>query len=166
MKYYIFSEVIDSEKTSDLLDFLNETEGPVTIGLNSSGGSCAVSYFLLMALNSMKDRITLVGVSNVFSAAFDLWYHFEGRKDVMDETIGMLHLGYLPDRQISSTGIMDDLTKVYIPIMKAKKKANDKWVKTVLTPQEFKNYNRNKDIYINTDRMQLIAKIHNDRLKE
>jgi hypothetical protein len=161
MKYYLYASEIDSENATDLIDFINDNEGPLVIGIYSSGGDASMSYFLSRILNANKDRITLIAIANIFSAAFEMWYRFEGQKEVEDETIGMVHLGGLNQRSVSGDGKLDDLGKAYIPVMKERKRINDVWVKPILSPAEFKAYNQNKDIYISTQRLREIAKSQN-----
>jgi hypothetical protein len=165
MNWYLFEGETSAKDIMHLLKYLNETEGEIILGFCCYGGTTAIGHWLIDRFDAMKDRLTLVAVGGIYSMGFEVWYKYDGRKEVSDETIGMIHLGGLTNVNVSATGIVEPVAVAWIPIMKEMKKRNDRWVKSILSPAEFKEYQKNTEIYIDTTRLREIAKTHNDLIK-
>jgi len=104
---------IDSELILDVNTFLNYHDATVQkfiIGLNSEGGSSYDARFLLNTLNhsSIVNRCTLVCMDKVFSAAFDVFYKFKGKKQIMLGSRGMIHHDSMLIRKISREKLLQD----------------------------------------------------------
>lgn len=93
MKYYIFEGLISNDElqVTNLISFIQETEGDLTIALCSEGGDAALSRVLLRMLNEHSERITLIAYELVGSAAFNVFYEFEGEKKIAFCTNGLYH---------------------------------------------------------------------------
>lgn len=91
MKFFIHSTEINYETAVPLLDFIQNNEGPITIGMNSGGGSQEVATFILEAMNQNADRITLVALAGVYSAAFFIFFNFKGKRKMTYGARGMWH---------------------------------------------------------------------------
>lgn len=95
MKYHTIDGDINEENTQALLEFINQNEGhAMQIGISSSGGFFDYARFVTNVLNQNKDSITLVAVGNVYSAAFRLFYEFQGARKMTFATRGMAHHSY------------------------------------------------------------------------
>lgn len=158
MKYYLFSGELTAKGIRPLLEFLNETEGEITLGMDSEGGDTCVGCFLLDVLEAHSDRLVLVAAGRVYSAAMDLFCLYSGEKRVCRNAMGMVHLAYT-NSEVNSTGLTDDETKAFMPMLKRAKKEDDKWVKRILTDDEFKRYNQGKEVYLDEARLRKLTRI-------
>lgn len=164
MKYYLFSGDIEAEALKPVIDFLSRTDDEITLGMDTCGGETCAGYFLLDVINSMTDRLTLVAAGQVYSMGMDIWFKYRGRKRACPEAMGMIHLSFVPGADVNSTGTPDEAVRAYLPTMRRIKKENDKWIKKILTPEEFKKYNKGERIYLDGLRLNEIAAEHNSLL--
>lgn len=155
-KYFLFDGAIVPEKVNPLIDFVQNTPGDLVIGMNSNGGATGVGRFLTHVLNRNKDRITLINVNRVSSAAFEVFYAFQGKKILLYNVSGMMHRGYV-DVSIDSAGKgvyhhdVDDINKV-----KYEAAGELEMATLIMTPAELKKFKKGDDIYFGFDRMKQI----------
>lgn len=154
MKYFLFEGKIDhSEETNKLIDFMN-SEGDLTIGLNSQGGTASVGYFLLKILNDNKERITLQGLDSIYSIAFYIFAEFKGKKAFCISTKGMWHYG-------NNFLNIDDRGKPTYPEDKLNKenlkyhlKFSNEIAEKYMTLKELKKFKKGNDVFFGFQRMQ------------
>ena len=86
---------ITDENIHPLLECINDSnqQTKFVIGITSEGGDSYSGRFLLNVLNDPSNvkRITLVCVEKCYSIAFDIFYKFKGKKQIMLGSSGMLH---------------------------------------------------------------------------
>lgn len=155
MTYFIFDKPFNEEHSRTFLDFLH-VPGDITIGINSGGGNVATSRLCIDALNANKDRVTLVCLAGVYSAAFELFYRFEGKRKLTVGCKGMYHLSYEEiciasnSKPISGEGDCMQRIRAYTY------ERETRFAKTFMTKPELKGLSRNEDVFFDFDRMKQI----------
>lgn len=149
--YFNFCDDISDERSGgveELISFINNTDGHLTIGIDSTGGQVGLSNFLAYILNRNKNRIKLVLHTFAWSAAFEMLYLFKGEIEVLPGALGMIHYA-------ASRLDIDDRGKPVNPVDKAvmansKKQRieREKMAKEVLTPSQFKRFKKGEDVFI------------------
>lgn len=156
MKYYLHEDGIVADKIAPLIEFIHSNEGALTIGINSMGGESAAARFLLYILNENKDRITLVATTGIFSAAFELFYRFEGTKKMCKNCRGMFHYASMEVRIAANMKPDGAYEKSHWGLLKEDRSENEAFAKTFMTSQEFNSMKQNNDIYFQFPRMKEI----------
>lgn len=136
-----------------IIDFVQNTDGPLTIGINSGGGSTGVAAFLLEFLNENKGRITLIGITGVFSAAFWLFYGFKGRKKIANNCRGMYHYATQDVRLCAKITPDGSSEESIISALKSDRIRNDAFAGQFMTPKELRRFRQNLDVYFSPERM-------------
>lgn len=157
MKYYIFDAEINAETVQPLFDFICSTDDDVQVGICCVGGENDVERFLLNALNENKDRVTLVALSAIYSAAFALFYQFEGKRKITFGTRGMYHYSGVNVRVAANGGIQDGEERAAAQFTKSnQKKWQDDFVGEFMNPAELRSFKSGKDVYFSFDRIREI----------
>ena len=76
---------------------LNDVEEgeEINIYIDSVGGLCYVAEAIQFAIDELvekKRKVTLIGMGNILSAAFTLFFNAKGNKKVTPGTVGMIHM--------------------------------------------------------------------------
>lgn len=157
MKYYIFDAQITAETVQPLLDFIGNNDDELQIGICCVGGENDVERFLLNALNENKDRITLVAMSAIYSAAFALFYQFKGKRKITFGTRGMYHYSGVNVRVAANGGIQDSEEKAAAEFTKRNQKQwQDSFANGFMSVSELRNFRSGKDVYFTFDRIKQI----------
>ncbi len=155
-QYYVHAEGLRDEKTKPLIDFINNTPGNLVIGLNCGGGGEAMRIFIQQLFAENADRITLVALVGIYSAAFDLFYKYEGEKVLTHGVAGMYHFSSLEAR-INANGKPEigEAAAIFEGI-KMSKAREEKTAASFMNSSELKRYKRGEDVYFNFKRMKEI----------
>ena len=169
MKSYYFTKTIDPESTQELMNFIEENEGDLTIYLRCGGGEDWAREVMSDCMEKNKDRITLITNGYIYSNAFRLFFSFTGKRIVMGDTIGMFH------QSSKKTDITESGKPQYLDDIEAMKrdkidhKISLKWCKDIgLTDKEIRKFKRMDDVYFTEARLRelLDAQIKNAPNKE
>lgn len=154
--YHIFEGEIDASAVSSIIDFVQNTPGEIAVAINSSGGKTSTMRLLLHVLNQNKDRVTLIGLAGIFSAAFELFYSFEGRKAMTNGCRGMYHYSYC-DVAIAANGKPENSgAESELLMLKQSKIREDSFVSRFLTSAELRKFKQNGDVFFSFERMKQI----------
>lgn len=82
----------NQDELQAFLSWLNDTEGPIEIMLDSEGGHIHIALFVLKALNHHKDRLTLTA-GYLQSSGMIVWLGYEGKVATTLLSQGMVHTG-------------------------------------------------------------------------
>lgn len=156
MKYYLHSDGINPDTVRQMIEFVQDNEGELTIGINSSGGDVSAAAFLLDCLNANKDRITIIAVTAVFSAAFSLFYRFNGKKKITTGCRGMFHYSTQPITMAANGRPDGWYDENALDVLKSDRAGLDEFAGLFMTPSELKKFRKNWDVYFNTQRMREI----------
>lgn len=156
MKYYLHADGINDRSVMDTINFIQNNEGELTIGLNSDGGGTSYAAFLLQCLNENRDRITLIALTGVFSAAFRVFYDFAGKKKMSHSCRGMYHYATQDVRMCAKVRPDGPDNEGIVSALKSDKLANDAFVEKFMTPAELKKFRKNWDVYFDFERMKQI----------
>lgn len=158
MKYYLFGHKIksDSRYVKDLIDFVNETEGNLTIALSSEGGDVGASLLLIELLNHNKERIHLIAAGVIYSSAFDIWVGFRGYKSVFPGAMGMTHMADTTVR-ITEKGSHFSEDEVTLQNSISFAEIAEEITFPVMTVKQIAAYEEGKDVYFTCDNLRKIA---------
>lgn len=158
-KYYLFDDRIGPDQVKELVKWLGDNPGSVEVCLRSEGGECHLSSWVLNVLNNNKDRVTLVGVEWMKSAAFSLFVKYEGRKMLSYGTMGMYHYGALEiSIAYNSFPNYKSEGKCQVEYLELMRKNNLEWCKGFMNEKELREYEEGKDVYFGFERMIEICK--------
>lgn len=156
MKYlYIAGEINDSVVDKFTKDFSLITDNEnITVYLSSYGGYSYCAQIIIDILNKHKERITLVASGSIFSAAFNLFFFTECKKELLVETVGMAHFSWI-DAEIDGTGKpSDQYTKFLLSEMKKEKnQLLNKYEELGFNKKELSLIKSGKDCYFNNNRL-------------
>ena len=155
MKYYIFDSKIESEPISKLVEFINNTPDNITIVFSSSGGHPALGRVATFILNNNKNRITLIAVNEISSAAFDIFYTFKGLKHLTKGCLGMYHFSSI-NVPFSANGKPENDGKATLEKATSDKNDTIKIAKIIMTPKEFTQFKNNQCVFFPFSRMKQI----------
>lgn len=157
MKYYLHADGITEECIKGLLEFINQNDGQdITIGLNSNGGSTATALFLAHVLNMRKNLVTLIAISGIYSAAFDLFYRFKGTKILARGCRGMYHYSSIDIRYGSSLRPDNEDERQKLKMLSIDRVAIEAMCAEFMTPTEMRRLRSNKDVWFDFERMREI----------
>jgi hypothetical protein len=77
--HYYFNREITTETVNELVEKLEQFEGEINLYFSTNGGHSPSMTFLTNYFNSIKDRLTITLVDDVWSAGTQLLYDFEGK---------------------------------------------------------------------------------------
>lgn len=89
-----FNEELRNKHVLELieqLDKANKEKGPHTLYFSSPGGGCDSTQLLLHYLNNNCLKWKLIAHTDIFSNALDVYLMFKGKKEMLSETIIMIH---------------------------------------------------------------------------
>lgn len=156
MKGFLFNGEFDADGIQSIINFVNANEGELSIGIWSGGGRLEPTMFLTDFLNFHKDRITLTAVAGVFSAAFELFYFFKGKKKLHFGSKGMTHYGQMMIRYKWNNDTTDAEYKIDKDFFSQQKKRTDKEGAKFMTVDELKRFKKGEDVYFDFNRMKEI----------
>jgi hypothetical protein len=89
---YLFNGEINEENLADLISFSNSIQEPFTLYFASSGGIEDLIPVYLDYFETEGNRIRLVGYSQIYSAAFEIFFRARClERIILPSTIGMYH---------------------------------------------------------------------------
>jgi ATP-dependent protease ClpP protease subunit len=156
MKYYLHADSITDESVSGILEFINNNDGPITIGINSVGGGSSVMAFLVDTFNANSDRITLIAVCGVYSAAFELFFRFTGKRKMTSGCQGMYHYSSIEINHSASGLTPTGQERGEFEKLENDKILQDDFCSNFMTEQELAILNEGKDVWFGFKRMKEI----------
>ena len=157
MKHHSIIGRIEAESYNSLINFLNESQDEhKSILINSGGGEVNYCYAIIYALNNVYHEIELVACAGVYSAAFEIFYKFKGKKVILDGCIGMTH------RQLLLISLTDNMQTAFREddCRKKTSKENSQIIideySKFFTKKELANYKKGNDVYFTYNRMKEI----------
>lgn len=152
---------LNGEFTDALLDKFIENynkidkDSPIKIYLSSNGGIISIGTILLDIINNNKENITLVAGGEIMSAAFDLFFFSECKKELLKDTTGMAHYGWTIMSVNENGKPTEDFEKFLLKEMKDNKASNiDKYKELGLTIAELNKIKIGKNCYFNYTRLK------------
>jgi len=134
-------------------------DAKIVIYFSSSGGSLTHADLLLSYLNSLQNNIILLAFHQISSAAFKVFFEFQGQKDIMDNTFSVIHKGSknIIARDLDNTDSFDFfMTNRMMPVMN---KQVIKLYKSIgLSKTELKKVENGKDLMLHTERLRKILR--------
>lgn len=155
-KYYIHNDGLNEETIKPLIDFVNFNEGQLVIAINSTGGGQGLEAILRQMLAENSDRITLVAVAGVSSAAFKLFYQYDGKKVLTTGCIGMWHYGYRPAHIDERGKLAYTQDKAHVRSMKQIRPNADALAESFMNETELRKFRKGDDVYFDFERMKQI----------
>lgn len=76
--HYYFNREITTETVNELIDKLEQFDGEINLYFSTNGGHSPSMSFLINYFNSIKDRLTITLVDDVWSAGTQILYDFKG----------------------------------------------------------------------------------------
>lgn len=96
--YYYFNNAISINNVNELVEKLSQTEGNINLYFSTSGGHSPSMTFLIKYFNSIKDRITITLIEDIWSAGTHILIDFEGKIEIcVDEMDSFLF--HVADRE-------------------------------------------------------------------
>lgn len=153
MKTYYFNKDISDESTSEFIKFLNENKDEdIRFYLTSDGGETYSSQILIELINEKCKEI--VGVGNLASNAFYIFFEVKISKRLMQGCYGIFHLRGNSFR-IQENGKLEYESHLF-ELQELKKDYNKtiKWCEDIgMNEKEIKKLKKNEDVYFTQDRM-------------
>lgn len=155
-KYYIHADGLHDTKIGDLISFINNTPGDLVVAMNSGGGSNGTRCLLQQLFAENEDRLTLVALNGIHSAAFELFYKYTGQKALTHGATGMWHME-LVNCRLAANGLPDtEEDRAIYRGMESGRIANAEFAKGFMTPDELIRYQKGEDVYFDFERMKQI----------
>ena len=155
-KYYIHADGLSEGKVSQLIEFINNTDGEIVIGLNCGGGSNAVRSFVQQMFEENFDRLTLVALTGIYSAAFELFYNYTGRKVLTQGVCGMFHMATLECSFNANCKPNSDEERTIFHSLLMCGDSDRIFAASFMEESELLEYDEGKDVYMDFLRMQQI----------
>lgn len=153
MKYLLFDGELNTENISKGLDFIQDHEGDLKISLTSDGGNTTDTLFFLDALNYNAERITLVANWLIQSAAFELFYRFKGKKQIIESTTGMFHYVGVTTRIDPRMKASSPQGKIFLESLVREKKGIEEFAASFMNEKELSLFLAGEDVLFNFPRM-------------
>ena len=156
MKIILDEEDFEKAMLEKITEAYNKTEDVITMYLNSRGGRVSVLKVLLHLVNSNPERFYLVGFHNLSSCAFEFYMKAKCKKEILEGTIGMYHLG---NTDITFTDRMKPAYDSDIAVIERKKKYHLPEIIQLMKDCEFtkseqKKIKAGKNLYFQFNRMK------------
>lgn len=156
MKLIFDNEDFEAPILQKLAEACNTEKEKISIYLNSRGGRVSVLKALLHIINSNPERFELVGFHNLSSCAFEFYMKAKCKKEILEGTIGMYHLG------VTELNYTDKMKLAYdcdIAVVERKKKYHLPEIKQLMkdcefTKKETKKILEGQDLYFQFDRLK------------
>jgi len=156
-KTVLFEDVLNFESVGSLIEVLEEVDPAenITLYFACEGGSVAWADVLSDYLNSLTNRLTLVGVHELLSGGFDVMYHYKGAKRVLPFTHGLVHEA---SQAVASrpAKLPDSLEAVQIETIELMNTRYFEDYKGLLNESEQIRFKQGHDIIFDTTRMDSI----------
>lgn len=153
---YLVSGTIEEGFVEKIFEILRNDPGQISISIRSNGGSKMCNRIVLNALNENKDRVKLVAFGGVYSAAFVLFYFFEGKKAMVPGTTGMYHQSSV-NLALSSRGQIDGQEDRLVQDENRRQYNIERgFASSFMTKSELKTFCSNRDVYFSFERMKEI----------
>jgi hypothetical protein len=162
MKYYLFSDKIDYKSFQGFKNWFHEVEGEVTIFLQSPGGYYTEMDAIRTIINDNADRVKLIATSSIESAAFELFFTVNCRRELRGGTWGMYHLPritvpYMVNGKLSS----DDSFGSILATTKQELQSVKRFISTLgLSRSEKKRLLKGEDVYFDYKRLKKMFERH------
>jgi len=161
---------IGEDSLKELVDGVNSLPDGDNLDfyLCSGGGEFPTMLTMLDILQSNKEKITLIGHSELASAAFSLFFLAECPKRLILGTIGMMHLAVTPI-MVTEKGRMANVGKVQVKYMASfiRGMKETLCVKLKMTSKEIKEINRHEgEMWFSPERMQEFYEICAEPVKQ
>lgn len=155
-RYYNFVGILNDDSFNKLSEYLSDHQNEtIFITINSGGGVSHLSKILAKMLNDRKDKISLCA-SGVFSAAFALFYRFEGQRFIVESTLGMYHYPY-QTMDMNHNGTPSDAEGMcHKKQIKHTRSVALNFIKNFMTESETKKYQAGSNVYFTFERMKEI----------
>jgi len=144
-------ETID--KLSQELESLFTCTNKIELYLTSQGGETPALMYILDFLNKNKDKVKLIANYGILSAGFFLFVHYEGEKEILPCTTGMLHTGSMT-MDIHELKNKHGHENFYLK----KKAIDDEFIispiKDKLTKDELRRYYKGEDVFVSEERLR------------
>jgi ATP-dependent protease ClpP protease subunit len=158
----VFDHEISSATTGNFLTGIHRIiqqvpDAKIVIYFSSSGGSFTHASLMVNYINLIQDNIILLAFHQISSAAFKVFFEFQGQKDIMDNTFSVIHKGSknIIARDLDNTDSFDFfMTNKMMPVMN--KQVVRLYKNIGLSKTELRKIENGKDVYLNTDQLRKI----------
>lgn len=147
---------IDEKFLELLIDILESTDGPIEIFFWSNGGYVITAKCMIYLLNQHKERVTLIGHTELCSSAFDVFYGFKGKRKLVTGTMGMYHYGYKQITMSHNRKPVYSHDEAYMENVDYGRVPAQNTAKKIMTKAELKKFEDNHDIFFTFERMKQI----------
>ena len=149
--YYYFNNEIDINNVNELVEKLSQTEGNINLYFSTIGGRSSRMTFLIKYFNSIKDRLTITLIEDIWSAGTHILIDFEGKIEIcVDEMDSFLF--HVADRETYNFR-KDSNTYNHKILIKQDKEVNIKFAekikkKGLLTDKQLKQFLNGRDVVV------------------
>lgn len=156
--YKQLNDDITEESIYPIVEAINDSnlQTKFVVGITSEGGSSYSGRFLLNVLNNPSNvkRITLVCIDKCYSIAFDVFYKFKGKKQIMLGSRGMLHYDSMP-LQMCHDGLLkqDPELQCGLEQLQVLRHETLTIVNTFLNKKEIEDLTKGTDVFFSYSRM-------------
>lgn len=159
MKIVHLEGSVDETMRDLVTNTLNE-EWEVIFYLNSHGWKSQFAYQIVDIINKNKDRVTLIAVLQIASAAFRIFFESECKREILWETEWLAHMARM-DVRIDANKDIGSTDKWRVQEMKKQEKKEVQKLKMLwVSKKNRKLFLKGYDIYINTQKLQKMLKKH------
>lgn len=154
---------VDENMRNIVTDALNQ-EWEVTFYLNSEGWRSKFAYQIIDIINKNKDRVTLIAILQIASAAFRIFFESECKREILWETEWLAHMARMSVR-IDANKDIGSTDKWRVEEMKKQEKKEEKKLKILwMSKKNRKLFLQGYDIYINTKKLRKFLKNHEESI--
>lgn len=154
---------VDENMRNIVTDALNQ-EWEVIFYLNSEGWRSQFAYQIIDIINKNKDRVTLIAVLQIASAAFRIFFESECKREILGETEWLAHMARMSVR-IDANKDIGSTDKWRVEEMKKQEKKEEKKLKILwMSKKNRKLFLQGYDIYINTKKLRKFLKNHEESI--
>lgn len=148
----------------DLVTNTLNQEWEVTFYLNSEGWRYQFAYQILDIINKNKDRVTLIAVLQIASAAFRIFFESECKRQILWETEWLAHMARM-DVKMDANKYIWWTDKWRVKEMKKQEKKEEKKLKILwMSKKNRKLFLKGNDIYMNTKKLKKFLRNHEKSL--
>ena len=142
------------------------SEEKLAIILDSTGGDLHIAEEMEYIISSHSDKITLIASSNLYSAAFLLFFRCKCKRIVLPEALGLLHQPSRLVNHLENGRIMNFELVPYEESKKSYKKMLDFLIRLGLNKKELDKFKKGEDVYLSSQRLMelLINDLRNSQI--
>lgn len=149
--YYYFNNEITTVTVNELVEKLEQLDGEINLYFSTNGGHSASMKFLIKYFNSIKDRLTITLIEDVWSAGTRILIDFEGKIEICIEEMDSF-LFHVADRENYNFRKDSNICNQQI-LSKQDKEFNIKFAekikkKGLLTDKQLKQFLNGRDIIV------------------